>query len=82
MKLMSCPCGKPLDGRVLPVEQAKRISTDEPIGDSMLVARKQNSESVAGYFSEMFSKAKSEITGETRDRNPAILMGSMPSTSL
>ncbi|KAL4198750.1 hypothetical protein AMTRI_Chr03g47580 [Amborella trichopoda] len=79
-RIAGCPCGAL--GDVGPAKLVSRGAREEmECGSFGLSMRKP--ESGKGFFSSLFSKAKHEgIWKSTRDNDPVILMGSLPSTSL
>ncbi|XP_077220151.1 phox (PX) domain-containing protein [Tasmannia lanceolata] len=83
-KLTGCPCGRPaeVDNGVGSVERMNHQAGYGLNGILDTSARKQDSKSSMGFFSDLFSKGRQENLWSSRNSNPVILMGSFPSASL
>uniref|UniRef100_A0A1D1Z2Q9 Pleckstrin y domain-containing family M member 3 n=1 Tax=Anthurium amnicola TaxID=1678845 RepID=A0A1D1Z2Q9_9ARAE len=81
-KMGSCPCGKltPVDGRLHPAATGSRGANIEL--DGFVDAQTENSDAktLAGFFSDLMSKARPGKFWKPRTNNHVILMGSLPGT--
>ncbi|KAG9449864.1 hypothetical protein H6P81_009829 [Aristolochia fimbriata] len=83
-KLAGCPCAKPAgsDLQASLQEKMPQGMKNMPNGSLDMTVENPDSNTNTGFFSNLLSMAKREMSWRNRNSTPVILMGSLPSNSL